>query len=111
MRKPMDEIFNLMDEGYEDLVRDINETVNYAIDAAMRTGLKEAAANVKISIRLEVNNDGIICPLIQCKTGVKMGVTVEMKKRNMESPLGFFKEDGRFWRAVRLAEQTRIEGA
>ena len=107
----MEEIFDLFDEGNEDLVRDINETVNHAIDSAMRTGLKEAAANMKISVRLEVDGDGIIRPIFSYKTGIKLGVSFDLKKKKQESNIGLVKAADGYWRAVRLNEQTRIEGA
>ena len=106
----MEEIFDLFDEGNEDLVGSINETVNHAIDSAMRTGLKEAAANVKISVRLEVDNDGIIHPIFTYKTGVKLGVSFDMLKGKKESSMGLVRDDRGCWRTVRLNEQTRMEG-
>ena len=107
----MEEIFDLFDEGNDDLVRDINETVNHAIDSAMRTGLKEAAANIKISVQMEVDNDGIIHPIFTYKTGVKLGVSIDMLKGKKESLMGLVRDSSGYWRSVRLNEQTRIEGA
>ena len=111
MRSSMDELFNLFDPENEDLVRDINETVNHAIDTALRTGIKEAAANVKISIEMYVNSDGFVVPVFKYKTKVNVGMTIPMKGGKRESALALYKEDGRFWRTTKLAEQTRIEGA
>ena len=106
----MEEIFSLFDPENEDLVRDINETVNHAIDSAMRTGLKEAAANVKVSVLLEVDNDGIIHPIFIYKTGIRLGVSIDMLKGKKESAMGLVRDAGGYWRPVRLAEQTKIEG-
>lgn len=103
----MVDLFDLSEISNKELRDALEETVNLAIQEALRRSLYTAGIRLKIDVHLKEEN-GCLVPEISYKTVYSIGVNVEGKKGKTKSMVGVKRTNGGMWDPVLMPEQIRI---
>lgn len=103
----MVDVFDLSEISNKELLDALEETVNLAIQEALRRSLYSAGIRLKIDVHLRQENDCLV-PEYSYKTGYSIGGNVEGNKGKMKSTVGVKRTSSGLWDPVLMPEQISM---
>lgn len=108
----LEAVFYLDAPESDEMKKDIEASVNTAVEMALRAGMMTADVSVKIHVRLasDLQGDGkvMLCPTYEYKNTIKIGGKAESGKGESRGQIGLFRDRDGYWHTRTLDEQMSM---
>lgn len=101
-------LFDIDSEQCTELRAVIEDTVNTAIQAALRAGMRTAGVDIKVDVSLLSAGEKKLRPEYKYKTKIKIGESYENGKGTIVSEVGLKSDEEGYWSQVMLNKQLSM---
>ena len=101
-------LFDLYEDEFGTLKREIDDTINTAIEAALRAGMRSAGVDIKVDITLRTSGEKELKPEYKYKTKIKIGESYENGKGTIIGAIGMKQDEDGYWHQKMLDQQLSM---